>query len=138
MPYRKRIFSLFFRYAVIIMEYVGSRNLHRLLIETPDKFLGTYPLIIRLSKVKDVSFLMFVQNWLGWYMALSGGHRHLQIGRMLDIDLISEPPPPPTPICMYPKCGICVARRGWKRFIASWDLRMSHICHCTPCPSPPG
>ncbi len=22
-----------------------------------------------------------------------GGHRHLQIGRMLDIDLISEPPP---------------------------------------------
>jgi hypothetical protein len=26
------------------MEYVGSRNLHRLLIETPDKFLGTYPI----------------------------------------------------------------------------------------------
>jgi hypothetical protein len=24
-----------------------------------------------------------------------GGHRHLQIGRMLDIDQISEPPPPP-------------------------------------------
>jgi hypothetical protein len=26
-----------------------------------------------------------------------GGHRHLQIGRMLDIDLISEPPHTPTP-----------------------------------------
>ena len=26
-----------------------------------------------------------------------GGHRHLQIGRMLDIDLISEPPPPQAP-----------------------------------------
>jgi hypothetical protein len=26
-----------------------------------------------------------------------GGHRHLQIGRMLDIDLIPEPPPPPPP-----------------------------------------
>jgi hypothetical protein len=40
-----------------------------------------------------------------------GGHRHLQIGRMLDIDLISEPPPPtpPPPRCMYPKCGnLCV------------------------------
>jgi hypothetical protein len=55
LPFRceKRIFSLFFRYAVIIMEYVGSRNLHRLLIETPDKFLGTYPLLLLLSKVKD-------------------------------------------------------------------------------------
>jgi hypothetical protein len=49
----KRVFSLFFRYAVIIMEYVGSRNLHRLLIETPDKFLGTYLLLLLLSKVKD-------------------------------------------------------------------------------------
>ena len=28
-----------FRYAVIIMEYVGSRNLHRLLIESEDKYL---------------------------------------------------------------------------------------------------
>jgi hypothetical protein len=34
-----------------------------------------------------------------------GGHRHLQIGRMLDIDLISELPPPAHPRCMYPKCG---------------------------------
>jgi hypothetical protein len=60
--------------------------------------------------------------------ASSGGHRHLQIGRLLDIDLISEPsPPPPTPICMYPKCGICVAKRGRKQFIASWGLRMSYV-----------
>jgi hypothetical protein len=26
-----------------------------------------------------------------------GGHRHLQIGRMLDIDFISEPPHAPSP-----------------------------------------
>jgi hypothetical protein len=33
---------------------------------------------------------------------LRGGHRHLQIGRMHDIDLISEPPPRPLPpdICI--------------------------------------
>jgi hypothetical protein len=66
-----------------------------------------------------------------------GGHRHLQIGRMRDIDLISEPPPtPPPPRCMYPKCGNLCGQRGRKRFIASWGLRMSHICPCTPCPSP--
>ncbi len=67
-----------------------------------------------------------------------GGHRHLQIGRMLDIDLISEPPPPtpPPPRCMYPKCGNLCGQRGRKRFIDSWVLRMSHICPCTPCPSP--
>jgi hypothetical protein len=30
-----------------------------------------------------------------------GGHRHLQIGRMLDIDLISEPPRPlPIDVCI--------------------------------------
>jgi hypothetical protein len=39
-----------------------------------------------------------------------GGHRHLQIGRMLDIDLISEPPHAPSPRCMYPKCENLVAR----------------------------
>ncbi len=40
-----------------------------------------------------------------------GGHRHLQIGLMLDIDLISEPPPPD--VCIQ-SVGICVARRGRK------------------------
>jgi len=34
------VFATEERYAVIIMEYVGSRNLHRLLIETRDKYLG--------------------------------------------------------------------------------------------------
>jgi len=65
-----------------------------------------------------------------------GGHRHLQIGRMLDIDL--SPPTPPPPRCMNPKCGNLVGQRGRKRFIASWGLRISHICPCTPCPSPQG
>jgi hypothetical protein len=57
-----------------------------------------------------------------------GGHRHLQIGRLLDIDLISEPPTPPPPRCKYPKCGNLCGQRGRKRFIASWGPRMSHIC----------
>jgi hypothetical protein len=35
-----------------------------------------------------------------------GGHQHLQIGRMLDIDLVSEPPPD---VCIQ-SVGICVAR----------------------------
>ncbi len=58
------------------------------------------------------------------------GHRHLQIGRMLDIDLISEPPPPPPPPprCMCPKRGNLCGQRGRKRFISIWGLRMSHIC----------
>ncbi len=68
-----------------------------------------------------------------------GGHQHLQIGRMLDIDLISDPPPtPPPPRCMYTKCENLCGQRGRKPFIASWVLRMSHICPCTPCPSPKG
>ncbi len=40
-----------------------------------------------------------LNNYLGVYifsdLLCRGGHRHLQIGRMLDIDLISELPPPP-------------------------------------------
>ncbi len=68
-----------------------------------------------------------------------GGQRHLQIGRMLDIDLMSEPSPPTPPSrCLYKKCENLCGQRGRKRFIASWSLRMSHICPCTPCPSPPG
>ncbi len=58
-----------------------------------------------------------------------GGHRHLQIGRMLDNDLILEPPTPPPPNVCIQSVGICVA---------SWGLRMSRICPCTPCPSPQG
>jgi hypothetical protein len=42
------------------------------------------------------------------------------------------------PRCMYTKCGNLCGQRGRKRFIASWGLRMSHICPCTPCPSPQG
>jgi hypothetical protein len=67
-----------------------------------------------------------------------GGHRHLQIGRMLDIDLISEPPRPSPPRCMYPKCGNLCGQRGRRQYVASWDLRMSHLCPRTPCPSAPG
>jgi hypothetical protein len=47
-------------------------------------------------------------------------------------------PPRPPPRCKYSKCGNLCGQRGRKRFIASWGLRMSHICPCTPCPSPPG
>jgi hypothetical protein len=59
---------------------------------------------------------------------------------MLDIDLISEPPHTPFPqmYSMYPKYGNLCGQRSRKRFIASWGLRMSHICPCTPCPSPQG
>jgi hypothetical protein len=58
---------------------------------------------------------------------------------MLDIDLISEPPhrPPPPPPDVCVQCGNLCGQRGRKRFKASWGLRMSHICPCTPCPSPP-
>jgi hypothetical protein len=48
------------------------------------------------------------------------------------------PPPPPPPRTYVSKVWECVAKRGRKRFIASWGLRMSHICPCTPCHSPPG
>jgi hypothetical protein len=40
-------------------------------------------------------------------------------------------PPPPTPHpprSMYSKCGNLCGRRGRKRFIASWGLRMSSFC----------
>jgi hypothetical protein len=39
---------------------------------------------------------------------------------------------------MYPKCGNLCGQKGRKRFIANWGLRLSHICPCTPCPSPQG
>ena len=39
------------RYAIIIMEYVGSRNLHRLLVETPDKQLDPALLLTAASHV---------------------------------------------------------------------------------------
>jgi hypothetical protein len=51
---------------------------------------------------------------------------------------IRAPLTPPPPRCMYSKCGNQCGQRGRKRFIASWGLRMSHICPCTPCPSPQG
>ncbi len=72
--------------------------------------------------------------WKRYTLIYRGGHRHLQIGGMLDIDLISEPPTPTPPRCMYPKCGNLCGQRGRKRFIACWSLRMSHICPCIPSP----
>jgi hypothetical protein len=47
-------------------------------------------------------------------------------------------PPRPLPPDVFPKCGNLCDQRGRKRFIASWGLRMLHICPCTPCPSPQG
>jgi hypothetical protein len=48
---------------------------------------------------------LFIMFWMHAYPLLGevgggwarGGHRHLLIGRMLDIDLISEPPHAPSP-----------------------------------------
>ena len=40
LPCKDDINALFSRHAVIIMEYVGSRNLHRLLVELKEKTLG--------------------------------------------------------------------------------------------------
>jgi hypothetical protein len=50
-------------------------------------------------------------NWESQGVGSRGGHQHLQIGRMLDIDLISEPPQRPLPpdVCTQ-SVGICVAR----------------------------
>jgi hypothetical protein len=67
-------------------------------------------------------------------LTVRGRHRYLQIGRMLDIDLISPPPPPP---CMYSKCGNLCGQTGRQRFIASWGLRMSHIFVPAPHAPPP-
>jgi hypothetical protein len=69
-----------------------------------------------------------------------GGHRHLHIHRLNArhrSNIRAPPRPLPQDVCIQ-SVGICVARRDRKRFIASWGLRMSHICPCTPCPSPQG
>ncbi len=66
-----------------------------------------------------------------------GGHRHLQLGRKLDIDLISELPPAPFPICMYPKCGNLCGQRGRKRFIAIAGVSGCRIFVPAPHASPP-
>jgi hypothetical protein len=50
---------------------------------------------------------------------------------------IRAPPTPTPPRYMYPKCGNLCGQWGRKRFIASWDLRMSHFCPCIPMPLPP-
>ncbi len=57
--------------------------------------------------------------------ASRGGHQHLQIGRMFDIDLISEPPPCPLPpdACVQ-SVGICVAR--W----AGSDSQLAGVSGC--------
>jgi hypothetical protein len=72
------------------------------------------------------------------YPVSRGGHRHLQIGRMLDIHLISGPPPrPPPPDVCIQSVGICVARRGRKRFIASWGPHAPCTLHPAPHAPPP-
>ena len=44
------------RHAVIIMEYVGSRNLHRLLVELREKTLGTTFFSIQFFSKLDFRF----------------------------------------------------------------------------------
>ena len=58
----------------------------------------------------------------------------MQIGRMLDIDPISEPPHPPK--FMHPKCGNLCGQRGRKRFIASWGQDVTYLS-LHPMPLPP-
>ncbi len=43
------------------------------------------------------SMRLFLSSWWRELVKTRGGHRHLQIVRMLDIDLISEPPHAPSP-----------------------------------------
>ncbi len=66
----------------------------------------------------------------------------------------SLPPPTPCSISIWRTmhCRLCIdtdlasgkgpgvrnGQRVRKRFIASWGLKKSHICPCTPCPSPQG
>jgi hypothetical protein len=45
----------------------------------------------------DQQFSQMAEHTPGEERETRGGHRHLQIGRMLDIDLISEPPTPSPP-----------------------------------------
>ncbi len=51
----------------------------------------------------------FAESLCQYSLGARGGHRHLQIGRMLDIALISEPPPLR---CMYSKCGNLCGQKG--------------------------
>jgi hypothetical protein len=61
----------------------------------------------------------------------------MQIGRMLDIVLISEPRPPPD-VCIQ-SVRVCVARRGRNRFIASWGQDVTYLSlHPMAGPPPPG
>jgi hypothetical protein len=46
------------------------------------------------------------------YLIARGGHRHLQIGRMLDIDLIKEPPHALSPQMYVPKVWESVRPEG--------------------------
>jgi hypothetical protein len=60
----------------------------------------------------------------------------LQIGRMPDIDLISEPPTSPPHRCMYPKCGNLCGQRVRKRFIIA-GVSGCHIFVPAPHAPPP-
>ncbi len=77
--------------------------------------------------------------WLagGEHPSSRGGHRHLKIGWMLNIDLISSNirDPPPPDVCIQ-SVGICVTRRGRKRFIASWGKDVTYLS-LYPMPPPP-
>jgi hypothetical protein len=73
----------------------------------------------------------WTQRWASTLANRSNARHRSNIGA-------PPPPTPPPPKYMYPKCANLCDHRGRKRFIASWGLRMSHICPCTPCPSPQG
>jgi hypothetical protein len=61
-----------------------------------------------LGRSKPSSYAQAPQHTV-WETSTRGGHRHLQIGRMLDIDLKSEPPHAPSPQIYVSK----VWESGW-------------------------
>jgi hypothetical protein len=78
-----------------------SRKINR--VEILDPVLDSW--IVRAVFFTDISVVFLAGlferwgivgggGWRGERGSPRGGHRHLQIGRMLDIDLISEPPLP--------------------------------------------
>ncbi len=95
--------------------HVQNKNGHRsprsqTSVKILTHLISRYQLPLNWFFNEEVSILFCIYLLDQKYISVfRGGHRHLQIGRMLDINLISEPPPPD--VCIQ-SVGICVARRA--------------------------